>query len=137
MAVVPGLCSACGGTGPDEVAVVGPVSVTQGTSPWVVSGGLTDAQLRASAVPVSLPAGATKVETITRYNTVGTRTVGAASFSYSVTVISAASSASPTLGGVALPAGFTASYSPRNADVLTGLSLITASGDDVIVTVIP
>lgn len=88
-------------------------------------------------VPVTLPAGSTKVETITRFAVAGTRTVGAASFSYSVTVISANSAASPTLGGVALPVGFTASYSPRNADSLTGLSLVTVTGDDVIVTVIP
>lgn len=121
-----------------------PINMTQSSS--VSSGAVTVTNFPTSteiandvgnAVPVTLPAGATKVETITRFAVAGTRTVGAGSFSYSVTVISAASAASPTLGGVALPVGFTASYAPRNADTLTGLSLVTVTGDDVMVTVIP
>lgn len=36
---VPGSCVNCGGSGvPTDVTVVGPVAVTQSTSPWVISG---------------------------------------------------------------------------------------------------
>lgn len=38
---------------PATQPVSGTVTATQGTSPWVVSGALTDTQLRASAIPVS------------------------------------------------------------------------------------
>jgi hypothetical protein len=79
----------------------------------------------------------THVETITRYNAAGTRIVGASARSYSVAVVAAASVASPTLGGVALPAGYVTNYEAPQADKVTGLSLVTVTGDDVIVTVIP
>lgn len=90
-----------------------------------------------SGNPTSGGAPTTHVETITRYNTAGTRTIGAAARSYSLVVIAAASAASPTLGGVALPAGYAAEFTAPQADKVTGLPLVTVTGDDVIVTVIP
>lgn len=79
----------------------------------------------------------THIETITRYNSAGTRTVGASARSYSVMVVAVASVASPTLGGVALPVGYAVEFTAPQADNLTGQSLVTVTGDDVIVTVIP
>lgn len=83
----------------------------------------------------SLPT-AVRVEGITRYNSAGTRTVGAGKRSYSVLVVAAASAASPTLGGVALPAGWSGEFTAPVNDTLTGLSLVTVGVDDVIVTAI-
>lgn len=90
----------------------------------------------AAGTPTAVAA-ITHVETITRYNTAGTRTVGALARSYNVAVVSAASAASPTLGGVALPAGYSVEFTAPQADKVTGLSLVTVTGDDVLVTVIP
>jgi hypothetical protein len=112
------------------------------------SGDFFDSTLKAQRfIPVDLSgneyliSGATApvahVETITRYATAGTRTVGAGNRSYSVAVVSAASVASPTLGGVALPVGYAAEFTAPQADTVTGLSLVTVTGDDVIVTVVP
>lgn len=80
----------------------------------------------------ALPAPVVRVEAITRYSSAGTRTVGAGKVSYSVTVVAGNYPTSPTLGGVPLPVGVH-NYSAPDVDTLTGLSLVTVSGDDVIV----
>lgn len=89
----------------------------------------------AAGVPTSA-APVVRVEGITRYATAGTRTVGAGKKSYSVQVVTAASAASPTLGGVALPAGWSGEFTAPDNDTLTGLSLVTVGVDDVIVTAV-
>lgn len=102
-------------------------------------GGLTDAQLRAVPVPVSgtvtanPPATVQRVTAITRVITATTTAITAGKKSYTVTVIAAASAASPTLDGVALPAGYTASYSSPSNDTLESASVVTVLGDDVII----
>lgn len=103
-------------------------------------GGLTDAELRATPVPVSgtvtatPPASVERVTAIARVATATTTAITAGKKSYSVAVVTAASVASPTLDGVALPAGVTISFTSPDNDTLEAASLVTVSGDDVIVT---
>lgn len=56
---ISGTVTVTDGSGPltvdGTVSITGTVGVTQSTSPWVVTGPLTDTQLRATAVPVSGP----------------------------------------------------------------------------------
>lgn len=78
--------------------------------------------------------GVALAKSITRVNTATTTPIAAGAESYSVTVVSAASAASPTLDGVALPVGYTATFSVVYArDTLPSASLVTVSGDDVII----
>lgn len=103
-------------------------------------GGLTDAELRATPVPVAgtvtatPPASVERVTAIARVATATTTAITAGKKSYSVAVVTAASVASPTLDGVALPAGVTISFTSPDNDTLEAASLVTVSGDDVIVT---
>lgn len=75
-------------------------------------------------------------EDILRYNTPGTRTVGAGKTSYSVYVRTASSASSPTLNGIPLPEGYSGEWTAPPGSTLTGRSLVTASTDDVYVTVV-
>lgn len=65
----------------------------------------------------------------------GTRNISAGAISYSVAVLTAGSTATPTLNGVALPAGSSVDFTAtRSADTLAAATLITVAGDDVIFT---
>lgn len=70
---------------------------------------------------------------IQRVSTATTTTIPRGVRSFSVTVVTAASAASPTLDGVALPAGFTGSFDADGYDGLHEMDLVTVSGDDVII----
>lgn len=71
---------------------------------------------------------------IVRVNTATTTAITAGKQAFTVTVIAAASTASPTLDGVALPVGYTATFGISNpGDTLQSMSLVTVSGDDVII----
>lgn len=104
------------------------------------SDALTDAELRATPVEVEgevtvdLPASVQRVTAIQRVITATTTSITAGKKSYSVAVVTAASGSSPTLDGVALPAGVTVSFSAPDNDTLESASLVTVLGDDVIVT---
>lgn len=69
---------------------------------------------------------------ISRVNTATTTSITAGKKSYTVAVVTAASAASPTLGGVALPVGSYSFEAPPN-DTLDAKSLVTVSGDDCII----
>lgn len=78
--------------------------------------------------------GVARTSSIQRVNTAATTAIAAGTQSYTVTVVAAASAASPTLGGVALPAGYTATYSVvYGRDTLPAASVVTVAGDDVII----
>lgn len=75
-----------------------------------------------------------RVTSIQRVNTATTTPIAAGTQSYTVTVVTASGAASPTLDGVALPAGYTATYAVTNpGDTLEAASMVTATGDDVII----
>lgn len=80
----------------------------------------------------SLPS-AQRTTTITRLTVGADRTIPAGTRSYTVTVVAAASAASPTLDGVALPVGYTATFSAPENDTLEAAEVATVAGDDVIV----
>ncbi len=85
--------------------------------------------------PASYPQPTTQRTTgLVRVNTATTTAITAGSRSYSVTVVAAASSASPTLEGVAIPMGMTVRYEAPENDTLEAASVVTVSGDDVIIT---
>lgn len=79
-------------------------------------------------------AGVARTKSISRVTTATTTTIPAGRQSYTVTVIAAASAASPTLDGVALPVGYTATFSVvYGRDTLPSASLVTVAGDDVLI----
>lgn len=82
-------------------------------------------------VGITLPS-ATRTQSIVRVTTAVTTTIAAGSRSFTVTVVAAASAASPTLDGVALPVGYTGTIAADGNNVLAASSLITVAGDDVI-----
>ncbi len=104
-------------------------------APVPVSGPLTDVQLRATAVPVTLPT-TQLTTTITRLTGGADLNIAAGARSYTITVISAASAASPTLDGVALPVGYSATFTAPGEHTLEAAAILTAPGDDAIVLVI-
>lgn len=75
-----------------------------------------------------------RVTAIARVNTATTTAITAGKQSYTVAVVSAASAASPTLDGVALPAGSSFTFEAPPGDTLEAASVVTVSGDDVIIT---
>jgi hypothetical protein len=79
--------------------------------------------------------GAVRTTGISRVNTATTTNIAANLRSFSVTVVAASSGSSPTLGGVPLPAGYTANYAADGANLLNAgtTPLVTAAGDDVII----
>jgi hypothetical protein len=90
---------------------------------------------------VTVPTGVERSKSVVRYassgtgvTTPGTRNIPAGRKSYTVAVIAAASSATPTLDGVALPAGTVLSFSAESGDTLPSASLISVAGDDVLYT---
>jgi hypothetical protein len=64
----------------------------------------------------------------------GTRNIPAGRKSYTVAVIAAASAATPTFDGVALPAGTVLTFSAESGDTLPSATLISVAGDDVLYT---
>ncbi len=70
---------------------------------------------------------------ILRVNTGTTTTIPAGYRSWSVYVVAQASVASPTLGGVALPLGVSVEFSAPNDETMRGMTLVTATGDDVVI----
>lgn len=142
------------------VPISGTVSVTDGAGPLTVDGtvALDAASLAAlesitvqnaagaaavniqdggnsitvdGTVAITLPS-ATRTQSITRVTTAVTTAIAAGSRSFTVTVVAAASAASPTLDGVALPVGYTGTIAADGNNVLAASSLITVAGDDVI-----
>lgn len=75
-----------------------------------------------------------RVTAISRVATATTTSITAGKKSYTVAVVAAASAASPTLDGVALPAGSTFTFEAPQGDTLEAASVVTVSGDDVIIT---
>lgn len=73
-----------------------------------------------------------RVTAISRVATATTTSISAGKKAYTVAVIAAASAASPTLAGVALPVG-SYSFEAPPGDTLEAESLVTVSGDDVII----
>jgi hypothetical protein len=78
--------------------------------------------------------GVARTKSLTRVNTATTTSITAGKKSYTVIVVAAASAASPTLDGVALPAGVSLTFSViSNNDTLPSASLVTLAGDDVLI----
>lgn len=75
-----------------------------------------------------------RVTAIARVATATTTAITAGKQSYTVAVVAAASTASPTLDGVALPSGSSVTFSAPTGDTLEAASLVTVLGDDVIIT---
>ncbi len=75
-----------------------------------------------------------RTPSIQRVNTATTTTIAPGYRSWSVFVVVAASAASPTLNGVALPAGATVEFSAPDSETMGGATLVTSTGDDVIIT---
>lgn len=74
--------------------------------------------------------------TIARVATATTTSITAGKYSYTVAVVAAASAASPTLGGVAIPVGTSLTFSAPPRDTLPAASVVTVTGDDVIISTI-
>jgi hypothetical protein len=81
----------------------------------------------------ALPDPVERATTATRVATAATTAIAAGARSYSVTVLAAASAASPTLDGVAIPVGMTVRRVAPNNDTLEAASVVTVSGDDVLI----
>jgi hypothetical protein len=100
-------------------------------------GAYIDTTAQAQRVVSLAPGGsgsAVRTTSVQRVNTATTTNVAAGAQAYTFTVISAASAASPTLGGVVLPQGYSASYSITNpGDTLSAIALVTSTGDDVLI----
>ena len=75
-----------------------------------------------------------RVTAIQRVATATTTSITAGKKAYTVAVVTAASAASPTLGGVALPQGASFTFEAPPNDTLDAKSLVTVLGDDVIIT---
>ena len=87
-----------------------------------------------SGNPVPVLVSAQRVTSIQRVTGAASTAITAGKQSYTVTVVAAASAASPTLDGVALPAGYTATFAITNpGDTLESATLATVLGDDVII----
>jgi len=89
---------------------------------------------RVTSVAPGTTGSTARTTSVQRVNTATTTNVAAGAQAYTFTVITASSASSPTLGGVALPQGYTASFSIVNpGDTLSAISLVTATGDDVMI----
>lgn len=80
--------------------------------------------------------GAQRTTGIQRVNTATTTNIAAGLRSYSITVVTASSAASPTIAGVAVPAGYTVNYTADGANTLSGIAVVTSTGDDVIIATV-
>lgn len=77
-----------------------------------------------------------KTKSISRVITAVTTNIAAGKNSYTVAVIAASSSSSPTLDGVALPVGAVVSFAASQNNTLPSAAIVTAVGDDVLITVV-
>lgn len=80
----------------------------------------------------SLPT-AQRTKSTVRVNTATTTNVAAGARRIAVTVVAAASAASPTVDGVAIPYGTTWYVEADGANTLPATAVVTVSGDDVII----
>lgn len=80
--------------------------------------------------------GATRTTALQRVNTATTTNIAAGLRSYSITVLAASSASSPTIGGAAAPAGYTVSFTADGSNTLTGMAVVTATGDDVLIATV-
>ncbi len=87
----------------------------------------------ATGTPVAGAAAAQRVTGISRVATATTTAITAGKKSYTVAVVTAASAASPTIDGVAVPAGTSLTWEAPPNDTLEAASVVTVSGDDVII----
>lgn len=87
----------------------------------------------ASGNPTS---GSQRTTAMQRVNTATTTNIAAGLRSYSITVLAASSSSSPTIGGVAAPAGYSVNFMADGANTLTGMAVVTATGDDVMIATV-
>ncbi len=71
---------------------------------------------------------------ILRFSVAATTVIPAAYRSWSIFVVAAASTASPTLNGVAIPVGATIEYTAPDDETMRGATLVTVTGDDVVFT---
>lgn len=110
---VPGACTNCGESGPVEV-----FGTVTAEPPAPVS--------RETEYIRYSDAGPTGVSAH------GSHAIPAGLKSYFITVATAAGATSPTLDGVAIPAGVTIRYEAPYGDTLEAATLVTAAGDDVI-----
>lgn len=104
-------------------------------SQWIDDGArATRVTLVASdgSVPPDAAAAVQRVTGIVRVATATTTPITAGKKAYTVAVITAASAASPTLDGVAIPVG-AYNYEAPPGDTLESASVVTVSGDDVII----
>lgn len=104
-----------------------------------ITNGILDPDAHAERVlPVdaagNVTVGAVRTPTVQRVNTATTTNVAAGALGLSVLVVAAASAASPTVGGVAIPAGVSVSFEAPTDDTLATIAIVTVSGDDVIIT---
>jgi hypothetical protein len=113
---------------------IGAVEIKDGTSD-------RRAQVDTSNRLVTVPTGVERSKSVVRYSstatggtTPGTRNIPAGRKSYTVAVIAAASSATPTFDGVAIPAGTVITFSAESGDTLPSATLISVAGDDVLYT---
>jgi hypothetical protein len=89
---------------------------------------------RVTSVAPGTTGAVARTTSVQRVNTATTTNVAAGAQAYTFTVVAAGSTASPTLGGVALPQGYTASFSITNpGDTLGAIALVTSAGDDVVI----
>ncbi len=86
----------------------------------------------ADATPAAAAASVQRVTAVTRVATATTTSITAGKKAYTVAVVTAASPASPTLAGVALPVG-SYSFEAPTGDTLEAESLVTVTGDDCII----
>ena len=71
-----------------------------------------------------------------RVQSAGTTTVSLGSVAVSMTVLVASSSSSPTLQGAPIPGGATVNLNAVPGETLAPVVITTATGDDVLLTVI-
>lgn len=88
----------------------------------------TGAEYAAGAVSVQ------RTPTIQRVTTATTTTVAAGAQAISVRILAATSASTPTVGGVAVPTDGVVTFTAKSGDTLGSLSVVTLTGDDVLIT---
>jgi len=74
--------------------------------------------------------------TLQRVNTAATTVIPSGVQSVSITVVASSGGTSPTVQGCPLPANVTISLSANPEQTLSPVTVVTATGDDVIIAVI-
>lgn len=87
----------------------------------------------AAGAATAAAAAVARTAAISRVATATTTTITAGKKAYTIAVVTAASAASPTIGGVAVPVG-SYSWEAPPGDTLSALAVVTVSGDDVIIS---